>query len=86
MGVQKRNKKRFTKKSCRKVFTKKSTNIQNRFFLDFVLSRFWAFLGEGSSKTPLKQYRKNKSDPGSFLASDPPRRGHQFFWGGPLRR
>jgi hypothetical protein len=25
------------------------------FFVDFVLSRFWAFLGEGSSKTPLKK-------------------------------
>jgi hypothetical protein len=34
------------KESCRKVFIKKSTKIQNRFFLGFVLSRFWAFLGE----------------------------------------
>jgi hypothetical protein len=33
-----------------KAFTKKLTKIQNRFFLNFLLSRFWAFLGEGISK------------------------------------
>jgi hypothetical protein len=53
------------------------------FFLDFFLkSRFWAFLGEGSSKTRSKKYRKNKSDPSPFLASDPPTHhgGHRFFF------
>jgi hypothetical protein len=51
MGVQKHYKKRLTKKSCRQ-------KIPNRFFLDFLLSRFWAFLGEGSSKTRLKNLPK----------------------------
>ena len=52
MGVQKHYKKRFTKKSCRKVFTKKSTKKSQTDCLSiFCLSHFWAFLGEGSSKT-----------------------------------
>jgi hypothetical protein len=34
------------KKIVVKSFYKKSIN--KRFFLDFILSRFWAFLGEGS--------------------------------------
>ena len=45
-------KQNFAKQSCRKVFTKKSTKIVNRCFFRFVLSRFWAFLCEGRSKTP----------------------------------
>jgi hypothetical protein len=62
----------FARNSCRKVFTKNRQKIQNRFFfLCFVFSRFWAFFGEGSSKTPPEKYRK-KTDPGPFLASDPP--------------
>jgi hypothetical protein len=52
IGVQKQHKKRFTKKIVSKSFLQKiRPKIQNRFFLDFVLSRFWAFLDEGSSKT-----------------------------------
>jgi hypothetical protein len=47
------------------TFTK---NQQNRFFLGFVLSRFWAFLGEGSSP----KISKNIFGPGFFFASDPP--------------
>jgi hypothetical protein len=35
MGVQKHHKKRFAKKSCRKVFTPKKTQ-KNDFFVDFV--------------------------------------------------
>jgi hypothetical protein len=52
-------------------------------FLDLFSSRFWAFLGEGSSKTPLKT-SENKSDPGPFLASDPSAHhgGHRFVFGG----
>jgi hypothetical protein len=46
--------------------------VQNGFFLGFVLSRFLAFLGEGSSKTPFKKLHPKKTDPGPFLASDPP--------------
>jgi hypothetical protein len=63
MGVQNHCKKRFTKKIVRKVLQKIRQKNQNRFFLDFCLSRFWAFLGEGSSK---------KSDPIPFLCSSEP--------------
>jgi hypothetical protein len=46
-------KKTFYKKIVWKSFyTKKSTKNPKPIFFDFVLSRFWAFLGEGSSKTP----------------------------------
>ena len=38
------------KKSCRKVFYKKFDQKSN-FFSNCFLSRFWAFLGKGSSKT-----------------------------------
>jgi hypothetical protein len=77
MRVQKHNNKRFTKKMCRKVFTKKSEKTQNRLFLDFVLSRFWAFLGEGSSKTRPK-YRKKTDLPWRFFSprgTNQPRQG-----------
>jgi hypothetical protein len=59
----------FTKivsKSFCKKFDQKSKPTFSRFFL----SRFWAFLGEGSSKTRLKKYQKNKSNPSPFLAFD----------------
>jgi hypothetical protein len=53
MGVKKTQQKTFYKKKSTKItfcfitFYKKKN-------LGFVLSRFWAFLGEGSSKTPYK--------------------------------
>jgi hypothetical protein len=40
----------------------------------FFLAFFWAFLGEGSSKTRLKKYREIKSNPGPFFTSNPPTR------------
>jgi hypothetical protein len=52
IGVQKHNKKRLQKNRVEKFLQKNPQKIQNRFFIDFFLSRFWAFLGEGSSKTP----------------------------------
>jgi hypothetical protein len=52
MGVQKHYKKRFTKKIVSKSFYKKfDQKSKTDFFSIFVLLRFWAFLGEGSSKT-----------------------------------
>jgi hypothetical protein len=53
MGVKKHDKKRFTKKKRRKVFTKKTTKQSNfdatrPTETDF--SRFWAFLDEGVQK------------------------------------
>jgi hypothetical protein len=59
VGVKKRNKRRCVNKMVPKTCHKKSTKIQNRCFSIF-LSRYWAFLGEGSPKIPSKQYRKNK--------------------------
>jgi hypothetical protein len=50
-GSKKTLQKPFAKKPCRKVVTKKSTKNPKPIFPRFVLSRFWAFLGEGSSKT-----------------------------------
>jgi hypothetical protein len=44
--------KTFYKNIVSKSFYKKiDKKILNRFVLDFFVSRFWAFLGEGSSKT-----------------------------------
>jgi hypothetical protein len=68
--------KKIQKTFCKKIvskriYTKNRQKIQNRFFLDFLLSRFWALLGEGSSKTPLKSINKNLALV-LFLASDPP--------------
>jgi hypothetical protein len=49
MGVQKHNKKRFTKKKRVKRFLqKKTTKNPKPIFCRFCLSRFWAFFGEGS--------------------------------------
>jgi hypothetical protein len=45
-------------KSRRKVFTKKSTKHPNPIPPRFSLSRFWAFLGKGSSKIPFKKMPK----------------------------
>jgi hypothetical protein len=72
-------------KSCRKVFTKKSTKNPKPICSRFCLSRFWAFVGGGSSKTQ-KKYREKKTDPGRFLASDPPTHhgGHRFVFSRPL--
>jgi hypothetical protein len=52
MRVQKHYKINFNKKSRGKHFTK---NPKTFFFSRFVLIGFWAFLGEGSSKTPLQK-------------------------------
>jgi hypothetical protein len=60
MGVQKHDKKRLQKNRVEKFLQKIRPKIQNRLFLEFLLSRFWAFLDEGSSKTrPKKISKKN---------------------------
>jgi hypothetical protein len=59
MGVQNTTKKRFTKQIVSKsLYKKKRLKIPSHFFLDFLLSRFWFFFGEGSSKTPFKKNGK----------------------------
>jgi hypothetical protein len=59
MGVQKHYKKRFTKKIVSKSFYKRFDKKSQTDFFSIFLSRFWAFLGEGSSKTRfLEKYRK----------------------------
>jgi hypothetical protein len=55
MGVQRHYRKRLTKKSCRKVFTKEISIL--------FCHVFWAFLAEGSLKTPHKM---KKNDPIPF--------------------
>jgi hypothetical protein len=83
MGVQKHYKKRFTKKIVSQSFYKKfDQKSKTDFFSKFILSRFWAFLDEGSSKTRPKKDRKNKSDPSPFSYFDPPTTGVTdfFFW------
>jgi hypothetical protein len=52
IGVQKHNKKVLQKNKKNRV--EKFAQKNHFFFLDLVLSRFGAFLGEGSSKTPQK--------------------------------
>jgi hypothetical protein len=42
-----------------KSFYKKTTDKTNPYFLDFFLSRVWAFLGEGRTKTRQKTSKKN---------------------------
>jgi hypothetical protein len=52
MGVQKHYKKRFAKQIASKGFYKKfDQKSKTDFFSNSFLSRFWAFLDEGSSKT-----------------------------------
>jgi hypothetical protein len=84
-GGSKTLQKTFCKKNRVEKFLKKNRpKVQNRLFLGFVLSRFWAFLGKGSKKNTIKNIEKNKSDPSPFLASDPPTHhgGHRFvfYW------
>jgi hypothetical protein len=81
MGVQKHN-----KKSCRKVFKQKIVSnksgqkiqiIGQIYFSRYFSSRFWAFLGEGRSKTPQENIGGEGGSgpgpgPGPFLASDLP--------------
>jgi hypothetical protein len=51
-GSPKTQQKTFYKKNRVEILLQKNRQkIQNPFFLDFFFSRFWAFLGEGSSKT-----------------------------------
>jgi hypothetical protein len=63
-GSSKTLQKTFTKKSCRKVFAKKSTKIV--LFL-FLLSRFWAFLGGGEFKNMNKKSEKKPDQPWYFF-------------------
>jgi hypothetical protein len=97
MGVSQRwefkntTKKRFTKKIVSKSFNQKIDQKSKIDFFRFFLSRFWAFLGEGSTKKPHNFF----SDPGPFLAlvpfwplTHPPTTGVtdflSFFSNGPL--
>ena len=73
MGVQKHYKKRFTKKSCRKVFTNKSTKqSQTDFFSILFYHVFGRFSVRGVQKHDKKISGKNLTNPGTFLASEEP--------------
>ena len=67
MGVQKHYKKRFTKKSCRKVFTNKSTKqSQTDFFSILFYHVFGRFSVRGVQKHDKKISGKNLTNPGTF--------------------
>jgi hypothetical protein len=85
MGVKKHNKKRFPKKSCRKVFTKNRQKIQNRIFSVLFSHCFGGFSagGGGGSKAPSKKDiyiggQNLTSGLGPFLAPgpEPPTHAH----------
>jgi hypothetical protein len=80
-GVQNYSKKRFAKNRVERFLQKNRQKIQNRCFLDFVLSRFWVFSMRGVQKHNKKNIENNKCHPGPFLASDPPTHhgSHRFF-------
>jgi hypothetical protein len=91
MGVQKHNKKRLTKKSSRKLFTKKSTKnpkpIFSRFSF-FFYHVFGRFSVRGVQKHDKKISKKNLTSPGTFLASEEPTNHvgvRHFFFECPLR-
>jgi hypothetical protein len=87
MRVQKHHKKRCAKTSCRKVLSKKSgKKIQSRFFSIFLHHAFERFSVRGVQKHDFKKNTGKKSDPGPFLASDPPTHhgGHRFVFNRPL--
>jgi hypothetical protein len=71
-GSLKTQQKTFYKKIVSKSFYKKFDQKSKTDFSRFFLSRSWAFLDEGSTKTRQKKYRTNKSGPGPFSCSDPP--------------
>jgi hypothetical protein len=60
-------------KKCVKKFlqTNRQQNLEP-IFLDFCLSRFRAFLGEGNSKHEKQISKKSLINPGTFLASEEP--------------
>jgi hypothetical protein len=70
-----------------KRFTKKSTKIQNRFFLNFFSHVFGRFSVRGVQKHDKKISQKNLTNPGTFLASEEPTnhpKVRQFFFECPL--
>jgi hypothetical protein len=82
MGVQKHYKKRFTKKNRVEKFYKKIDKKSKTDFFSIFLSRFWAFLGEGSSKTRLKNLTKKTDQPWYFFGlrgTNQPPQGPSIF-------
>jgi hypothetical protein len=82
MGVQKHTKKRFEKNIVSKSVYKKSTQNPNPIFPRFsFITTFWAFLGEGSSKT--RSNKKTNLTPFFFRTLiHPPTTGVTDFFGG----
>jgi hypothetical protein len=64
----------------------KKTKIRSRFLSKILYHVFGRFSVRGVQSTIFLKKRKDKSDPGPFLASDPPTHhgGHRLFFGGPL--
>jgi hypothetical protein len=73
MGVQKHNKKRFTKKIVSKSFYKKiDKKSKTDFFSILFYHVFGRFSVRGVQKHGKKNSQKNLTNPGSFLASEEP--------------
>jgi hypothetical protein len=76
------------KNRVEKFLQKIRPKIQNQFSPGFVLSRCWAFLGEGSSTARLKNIKKINLTPSFFRTlTHPPTHhgGHRFFLPAPWR-
>jgi hypothetical protein len=88
MGVPKYYKKRFENKSCRKVFTKKSTKNRKPIFLGFFYPVFGRFSVRRVKKHHTINILKINLTLFLFLASDPPThpRGSPVFFAGFLPR
>jgi hypothetical protein len=65
-------KNRFAKNRVEKFLQKIDKKSKTNFFSNFFYHVFWAFLGEGSSKTRLKNREKKLTSPGTGLASEEP--------------
>jgi hypothetical protein len=85
-GSSKTLQKTFCKKVVSKSFSKKIDKKSKTVFSRFVLSRFWAFLDEGSLKNKIKKKIGGKTDqPWYFLASEEPTNHgvRRFFFDAP---
>jgi hypothetical protein len=84
MGVHRHYKKRFTKKSCRKVFTKKSTKqSQTDCFSIFFYHVFGRFSVRGDQKHDKKISQKKSDQPWycfGLRGTNQPRRGPSLFF------
>jgi hypothetical protein len=83
VGVQKHYKKTVYKTNRVEKFYKKIDKNPKPIFSQFVLTRFWAFLGEGSLKTRPKNLTQKSGQPWYFVGlrgTNQPPQGPSFFF------